>query len=1113
MFRKYNVYNENQENKYVLMKNIKEPSAIIPNQYIEERYDGFREVSKLSIQIPYYITNKTGKKVVNEIAKKFLGKGQRINVQNNGEWIETFYVTKRKNIDNYYGTNSELKGQRIIEIEALSYDDTLNNVDCVFSENTTIQLYRNENETTDVTDGVLNIFEQENPLWRVGYVSEKARKEINNVNVMQELKLDSNKEIPQMDRPTIIFESDVDIEPNSSDDLIDLSIFYSNVDIYSNLNGELELEGFKISHENIFKAYSKIKKIKVTYCSTEEYRYAFKYEFTMADGNVISKIKEVGCYSDLRMIIGSIIVRYTNGLNETKESVKYRSFDEGSEKWLTFLRENVESAYDVVFDFDSYNRVVNCYATEEVGEHTGIRLTFQNYIEEAESELQYDEIVTKLWVTSENCKISDVNPIGTDYIYDFTYFVNNGLLTDECCKAWKRYEEIINESQIDLAEKREIRNTLTKRRIRYETELAEKEIAYSDISNILAVYIKESNNNKITEYGEKKATLEQDINNIISSIALVKDEIANLDNEIDNYLKKVTLETAYDEEGKIFNEELLTELHFNMIEKELKDENFITAQSLYDYAKEQLKERNSLKIQQSITINGLKEKMVIPKGKTWDGIVKVGNFFSMVEQEEDLRIVSITTVPKNQNKLKEIGLSNTLERKDNFTKLEDISTIISKASYTMETMKDVWNTSKDANEFYYKMKNGYLDNVATSIKGRNQNCILDMSSGSIFIIDADNKDSQIYLGAGLIAITSDGWITSDLAIDKGGINANLLVGKIILGEKLHIVSDRGDFYIGEMNNNDGFGIKITDNNEVERIFLGTEIINGERKARLRLYNKNGKGLCLSEEGIIVPYQFTDRDHVDCYNQFVSYFWSDANVIDYKNIFMRIVFRPYRVYSKSLSSGGVVNQQVGTTITGGSGTTTSASGGGSTYTSEYGGGYNKNISATSAAGTVSVVSGECRTGVMSWGDGVLKQDTFSHSHTIDWNHFNKHTHNVSISLDIPSHAHSVVIPNHTHDIEIPQHSHTLNLSFSTEHTHDINYGIIDLTGHENYPSNVSLTINGTWVKDNVQSGEIIDIKNYIQKGITTPNTIKLSSSSRGIFIVSYFVRPYTSWEMD
>ena len=80
------------------MKNIKTPSAIIPSDFIEERYDRFRECTKLSIVIPYYITNKMGKKEINLIATKFLGRGQRIEVKKDDEYIETFIIDKIKKI-------------------------------------------------------------------------------------------------------------------------------------------------------------------------------------------------------------------------------------------------------------------------------------------------------------------------------------------------------------------------------------------------------------------------------------------------------------------------------------------------------------------------------------------------------------------------------------------------------------------------------------------------------------------------------------------------------------------------------------------------------------------------------------------------------------------------------------------------------------------------------------------------------------------------------------------------------------------------------------------------------------------------------------------------------
>lgn len=1150
MFRQQNVYNENKEYKYILMKNIKAQSAIIPKDYIEERYDKFREATKLTIQIPYYITNKTGKKEVNRIATKFLGKGQRINVLYKEEFIETFTITDMKKTDSYYGSNSGLRGQRVIEVEAYSYEKTLEEVDCVL-DNCTVQLYKEENAETDVTDGILNYFEKDNPLWKVKYVSEDAKKQFGIVDVIHEDKIGENITINRMSRPVVILDTDVSIllagevklqsnlldkngyalldknnyllndkdgiptvrdgesKTKNSEDIINVSVFFTGVNFYSTINGKLELSDVKIMHEDIFSAYDNITHIRITYMSTEEHRHCFKYEFKLQDTNTIHREVEVACYEDLKMEVGNIYVRYTNGLQEPQYATKYRSFEKGTQKWLRFLRENVESAYDVIFDFDTYNRELYCYATEEVGKNTGIKLTYQNYLEEMQIQPDYDNVVSKLWVSSEKCKISDVNPTGTDYIYDFSYFENNGLLTEECCEALQRYRQVVSTSENNLAELRANRNTAVKRRIRLETELHEKEIQYSDVSNVLAVYIKENNQNKVAEYGKYKADFEKEITQLLSAISEQKDYIETLDREIDSYLKKVSLETCYDENGQIFNEELLTELQLNTIEKELKDESFLVAQDLYNYALEQLNNWNGVQLQLELSINGLKERMVVPKDMSWNEIIKVGNFFTVIDFEEPQRIVGVKYSPK-EDTIKDIELSNTLERVDSYSKLNDLSVVLTEAEYTMDNMKDIWQESANVNEFVKKMQTTYLDNVATGIKGRNQNCILDMTSGSIFVIDATDKNNQVYIGSGLIAFTDDNWLTAKTCLDKEGLVANYLVGQITLSKKLYVTSDNGEFYIGDMNNgSQGFGLRIKDGEQVERVFLGTELVNGQRKARLRLYNKSGQGLNLSEEGIIQTYQWSDRDHVDPYNRANFYFWSDSSVLDYKNVYMHIVFKPYRVYSKSLSAGGTVNQHTGTSVTGGGGSTTSASGGGYAGTSAVDGGYSSSQTVTSSAQNWWQASHSGSfIGYPIWSG--TDQNLKNHKHQLYFEYLD-HSHNVTVSISVPSHSHYVEIPSHSHYVEIPPHSHTIDMSFSTVHTHNIEYGIIDLGGSDNYPSNVTLIVNGRWVKDYIQNNETIDIKDYISKGVTTPNTIQLTSSTKGIFHVSFFVKSFNSFE--
>ena len=111
-----------------------------------------------------------------------------------------------------------------------------------------------------------------------------------------------------------------------------------------------------------------------------------------------------------------------------------RNFDEGSYQWIDFLRKNVSEAYDVV---DNYNRILNCYALEEVGENNGLILSYENFVKSINQNLQYSDICNKLYVKSDNANISEENPTGNDYILDYTYYINNGLMSEELLIAYE----------------------------------------------------------------------------------------------------------------------------------------------------------------------------------------------------------------------------------------------------------------------------------------------------------------------------------------------------------------------------------------------------------------------------------------------------------------------------------------------------------------------------------------------------------------------------------------------------------------------------------------------------------------------------------------------------
>ena len=456
----------------------------------------------------------------------------------------------------------------------------------------------------------------------------------------------------------------------------------------------------------------------------------------------------------------------------------------------------------------------------------------------------------------------------------------------------------------------------------------------------------------------------------------------------------------------------------------------------------------------------------------------LGDFVNLEEEnlmetgEGHIRIVGFTYIPK-EHKISSISFSNRDKNLDELSKLSTIGEKINRSNTYTNNYKDIWKNSTSVNDYINKMLTDGLEMKAQGIKSRTETIKIDMSESGIFLIDATNENNQLYLSSSMMAITNDRWLNAKCAIDENGIIAKQLVGEIILGHKLYITSENGEFYIGDMDDlNKGFGLSIKDANDVQRVFLGTELENGVRKARLRLYGKDGKGLVLSEDGIVSEFQYTDRSAVDLNSPMYSYFRIKNNVNILKECIIMIKLRPFRVYSKGMEGGGAYIQGVSTLNGGG---TTSSSGGGYTNTLTSS---NQNY--------------------------VNFQSEFTTNPQVEYSG-NEHVH--PISKFQFEHDHSVSISIGTHKHSCPDHSHTTNINIPN-HTHAEKYGCYDLSGVENMPSNIALKVNGRVVRNNINSDTEVDITSYLSIGQV--NEIILESSTRGHIYINLYSKSFVTW---
>ena len=112
-----------------------------------------------------------------------------------------------------------------------------------------------------------------------------------------------------------------------------------------------------------------------------------------------------------------------------------RKFDISSAKLLDAVR-IIENNFNCIFIFDTYRHSIDIVEYGDVlyvgglNTNTGLILDHKNYVDQYKSQMDIDEIVTRLYVYgSEGTNISSVNVMGTTYIDDFSFFMNTRYMT------------------------------------------------------------------------------------------------------------------------------------------------------------------------------------------------------------------------------------------------------------------------------------------------------------------------------------------------------------------------------------------------------------------------------------------------------------------------------------------------------------------------------------------------------------------------------------------------------------------------------------------------------------------------------------------------------------
>lgn len=1040
MFRKININNNDEDIKIYLYRNRREGLAEIPKECITKITRTLGDIDTVELSIPKYKMIK-GKKVINNLYNKIQPKMQIIVECKVGNEI----VKERYTLLNKSRSNNKNKGDKTFTAQSFEYTLKTKKVSL---NSSVVQLKTDE---VHIAKGIMDLFEEQTG-WTIDYVDPKSRVETSQIIDSVNVTLFENYRKENITENSLIFEADV-LTEIKDDKALYVDISYGNLRTYDENNKLLKTENII---NTISDALPKnIKHIKAYHHSEVGNRYGIRYVFTTVDNVEIEKTTTFTNIIDKSITAENIIFRWETGEYITKENVKYINLDDTeNDNWYAFLRD-IESQFKSMFIFDSYNKTIGVIHEDNIGKEAPYLLSYDTNIIDINVDEQSEYVNCLKVVGKDGLSIAEENIYGNEKLYNFDWYRENGIMSDELQSSWDRYEEILTIRQEDWLNIKNLKMSLIQRKTAIDSEIKSLEERVKATRNLLAGYM--AGNDEVNQARIKAEldALEESLNSNMAKRTEMVNQITIYEDEMMEISTGIQMENATDLQGnKIFTDVDLEEINDMLVEEVYEDDYYSTSYGLINNSKLILSEKIKPDVDFKLNVENLCKIIKHPLG--WSFIVQLGDVFQIDNEEiikdigeNKIRLCSYEYYP-SEDKISSLTFTNKTKKNDYTKSFANIGKKSNATTNVVNSYRQIWEDSLLTNNFCKNMIEGTLDAAATSVRGRTSENLIDISSAGIFLYDSRDTNKAIYIGSSLICITEDGFATSKVAINSTSVVADVVMGKLFLGNKLMITNDNASFTI------EGNGLTIYDEGSRERIFLGLEEVDGVEKARLRLYGKDGKGLVISEDGLISHNTLIFADDLDPTHPMEFDYVVQDGTQEIRECKLILAMKPYRMTVKSTQSGGKLQ--------------TSSNGGGfSISKSSESGGYYR---------TTSVVSSDAEHWWTPSIDNTVDIDKNKQGFYYLKLGYLKHNHTSEYTVEVPAHHHNF-------SVSQDAHSHSIDWT----HNHELVAGIFESTA----PTNCSIYINGSLVVYNVSYDTSIDITKHLKVGV---NKIKITSARLG-----------------
>lgn len=293
-------------------------------------------------------------------------------------------------------------------------------------------------------------------------------------------------------------------------------------------------------------------------------------------------VLEEGTYqlSAIMDIVHEIAPDWTVEIHGTVGS-NFRTFDETDESLLDWLRGTAAKSFGCLFDCDPYTMTIHVIDAYEDYDIVPIYLTYDNLLKQQDVSVSIKDFFTVLKVSgADPVDIHEVNPLGTNRIYNLDYFIENGDIEEPLASKWRAWQDEVYSRQDFFISLSTLYNSSIMRKIHQEAKLTELKGELDSLESLASVThsaIVNATTDAIRQNQEALYTQQMaDVAAKKAEIASAEEELADIQSDIETHsANKLSVIEELRPENYFTATEMEVLSHY-FIESDFSDDTFAT---------------------------------------------------------------------------------------------------------------------------------------------------------------------------------------------------------------------------------------------------------------------------------------------------------------------------------------------------------------------------------------------------------------------------------------------------------------------------------------------------------------------------------------------------------